>query len=66
MNLKKLMHPPPNPPLKGGGTRPVFVATLFLFLASCAVESTQLPPEKLALTSVDYADLPGWNDDHIF
>ena len=37
------------------------VLALLFILPSCALVSPQ--PEKLALSPVEYADLPGWNDD---
>jgi membrane-bound lytic murein transglycosylase A len=39
---------------------------VLLMLASCALPRVEVPPaHRLALVATDFADLPGWADDHV-
>ena len=40
------------------------VVTAVLFLLSACAEKPPLPPERLTLKAVSFADLPGWTKDH--
>jgi membrane-bound lytic murein transglycosylase A len=56
----------PTLPIKADSTRRASVALSFLlvlFLAGCG--TSQKPADKLTLTSVDFTDLPGWQNDHV-